>query len=323
MPARPAQRRRPTRLLARSTLVAAALSLAGSAVYGLGPAAAPSPGSASQVKALVNASHRVKVLPKGLTPSLANAVNDAPEVIYPSTRVGCGSLAQCDFGDTTSTTSIVLFGDSHAEMWLSAVIPWALSQHVKLIVLTIDGCPVADVDVWLSHAQGYYTACTADRARDIAMIVGLKPAYVVVSERTSHLKSSPTAYFTNAQWRAGLATSLTQLKASGAKLAVIGDTTVLDSPPPLCLASSPTNVQRCSNASPNPRLVDKNHASAQAAAARAEGVAFIDPVPWLCTKTCSPVVGDMDVYRDAYHLTNTYVTYLSKVLGAALSSALG
>jgi hypothetical protein len=295
----------------------------GSAAFGLGPAVAPTPGTTSQVKALVTASHRIKVLPKGLTPSLSNAVNDAPEVIYPSTRVGCGSLTQCVFGDTTSATSLVLFGDSHAEMWLSAVIPWALSQHVKLIVLTIDGCPVADVDVWLSHAQGYYTACTADRARDIAMIVGLKPAYVVVSERTSHLKSSPTAYFSNAQWQAGLASSLSQLKASGARLAVIGDTTVLDSPPPVCLASSPTNVQRCSNASPNPRLVDKNHLTAQRAAATAEGAALIDPVPWLCTTTCSPVIGDMVVYRDAYHVSNTYVTYLSKVLGAALSTALG
>jgi SGNH domain (fused to AT3 domains) len=307
----------------RLALLATALTIVGSAAYGLGPTAAQSPGSASQVKALVAASHRIKVLPKSLTPSLANAANDAPEVIYPSTRVGCGSLTQCVFGDTTSTTSLVLFGDSHAEMWLSAVIPWALSQHVKVIVLTIDGCPVADVDVWLSHAQGYYTACTADRARDIATIVGLKPALVVVSERTSHLKSSPTTYFTNRQWQAGLATSLSQLKASDAKLAMIGDTTVLDSPPPLCLASSPTNVQKCSNASPNPRLVDKNHVTAQEAAAKAEDVAFIDPVPWLCTKTCSPVVGDMVVYRDAYHVTNTYVTYLSKVLGAALSAALG
>lgn len=304
-----------------AAVLATALSLAGGAAFGIGSGAARSPGTASQVKALVAASHRIKVLPKGLTPSLANAVSDAPELIYPSTRYGCASLNQCVFGDTASATSVVLFGDSHADMWLSAVIPWATSQHLKLVVLTSEGCPVADVDVWLSNAQGYYTGCNTSRAKDIALIDGLKPAYVVISERTSHLKSSPTAYFTNPQWQTGLTTSLSQLKPSGAKLVVIGDVTVLDTSPPLCLASYPTKVQKCSNASPNPRLVDQSHLTAQKAAAKAEGAAFIDPDPWLCTTTCSSVIGNMVVYRDAYHVTNTYVTYLTKVLDAALTSA--
>jgi SGNH domain (fused to AT3 domains) len=310
------------RLVVRAALVAAALCLVGSAAFGVDRTSAPPPGSTTQVKALVTASHKIKKLPKDLTPTLSTAENDAPEVLYPATKVGCASLSQCVFGDTSSTTSLVLFGDSHADMWLSAVIAWAQSQHVRVVVLTTDGCPVADVNVWLSQAQGYYTACTADRARDISLIDGLKPAYVVVSERTSHLKGSPSAYFTNAQWQAGLTTSLSQLKSSSARLAVLGDITVMDSAPPLCLASSPTNVQRCANTSPNPRSVDQSHLTAQRAAAKAEGVAFIDPAPWLCTKTCSPVIGSMLVYRDAYHVTNTYVTYLSKVLGAALTSAL-
>lgn len=303
-------------------MLAAALSLLGGVAFGLAPAAAPAPGTAAQVAKLVAAAHTIKVLPKATTPALADAANDAPELVYPATRLGCASVTQCVYGDTSATQTAVLFGDSHADMWLAAVIPWATGHHLKLVVLTTDGCPVAAVDVWLSQAQGYYTACTADRSRDIAAIAGLKPVDVIVAERTAHLKSSPTAYFTNAQWQAGLTTSLSQLKAGGAKVVVIGDITVMDVSTPTCLASYPTKVQRCANASPNPRAVDQTHLTAQKAAARAEHVGFIDPVPWLCTRTCSPVIGTMIAYRDAYHMTNTYAGYLSRVLGAALTSAL-
>jgi SGNH domain (fused to AT3 domains) len=313
---------RRSRLAGVTVVLAAALSLCGGAAFGLSRAAVPAPGTAAQVAKLVAAAHKIKVLPKTTTPTLANAANDAPELIYPATRLGCASVTQCVFGDTSATQTVVLFGDSHADMWLSAVIPWATGHHLKLVVLTTDGCPVADVDVWLSQAQGYYKACTTDRARDISLIAGLKPVDVIVAERTAHLKSSPTAYFTNAQWQAGLATSLSQLKASGDKVVVIGDITVMDASAPTCLASFPTTVQKCANASPNPRAVDQTHLTAQKAAAKAEHVGFIDPVPWLCTRTCSPVIGTMIAYRDAYHVTNTYAAYLSRVLGAALTSAL-
>ena len=311
------------RALRAGCAVGAALTVvAAAAGVAVATSGAPSPGSTSQVRSLVAASHKINVLPGNLTPTLTNASSDDPEMIYPNTKEGCASVTQCVFGDATGTKTLVLFGDSHAEMWLSSIIPYAVSHQLKIVLLTTLGCPVAAVNVWLSAAQGYYTACTTSRARDVSLIVGLHPSAIVVSERTAHLKSSPTAYFTNAQWQAGLEKTLSQLKPSKATLIVIGDITVLDTPPPQCLAAYPSKVQKCANASPNPRSVDQSHSNAQKAAAAKEGARFINPVPWLCARTCSPVIGNMVAYWDGYHMSNTYATYLSKVMAGALGADL-
>jgi hypothetical protein len=285
-------------------------------------ASTPPPGSSAQVKALVAASTKIKKLPSGLTPSLATAATDNAATVYPAMKVGCSSPTQCVYGDTASSKTLVLLGDSHAEMWLSAILPFAIANQLKVVVLSTLGCPVATVTIWISSPPGYYTACTTDRSKDIATIVGMHPADVVIAERTAHLKRSPTAYFTNGQWQAGFIKTLHALAPSGAKLVVLGDNTVLNVSPLQCLAAYPTNVQHCSTQNPNLRTVNLTHVAAEKAAAVQAHAAFVATVPWMCARTCSPVIGTMAAYWDAYHLTNTYATYLSKVMAAALTTAL-
>jgi hypothetical protein len=307
--------------LVRSAVAVVAVVCVG-ALAASASASPPPPGSSAQVKALVAASAKIKVLPNGLTPSLSMAANDNAATVYPEMKVGCGSPTQCVYGDTASTKTLVLLGDSHAEMWLSAILPYAVAHQLKVVVLSTLGCPVASVTVWLSSPPGYYTACTADRSKDVATIVGMHPADVVIAERTAHLKRSPTAFFTNAQWQAGLLKTLHALAPSGAKLVVLGDNTVLNVAPLQCLAAYPTNVQHCSTRNPNPREVNLTHVAAEKAAATQVHAGFVSTVPWMCARTCSAVIGTMAAYWDAYHVTNTYATYLSKVMGAALTTAL-
>ena len=93
-----------------------------------------------------------------------------------------------------------------------------------------------------------------------------------------------------------------------------------NTPPPECLASYPTSVQTCS--APNPNPAQQWHEGAEKAAAKAEKVLYVSPMPWLCTTTCSPVIGNYVAYYDQYHLTCTYAAYLSGVLEAALKPIL-
>ena len=47
---------------------------------------------------------------------------------------------------------------------------------------------------------------------------------------------------------------------------------------------------------------------------------YVDPTPWLCTKTlCSPVIGDYLPYSDSQHVAVPYSRYLTTVLAAALA----
>ena len=208
-------------------------------------------------------------------------------------------------------------------MWLSAVIPWATGHHLRLVVLTTFGCPVADVTVWLSQSQGYYTACTTDRAKDISAIVAMKPVDVIVAERTAHLKGSPSAYFTNAQWQSGLVTSLVAAEAERSEARRDRRHHRPGQLAPHVPRSVPGERAAVREREPEPALPSTRRTCPRSRRPpRAERRRVHQPVPWLCTKTCSPVIGTMVVYRDAYHMTNTYAAYLSRVLGAALTTAL-
>lgn len=282
---------------------------------------APAPGSAAQVARLVAASQRLSKLPSHLTPSLADAVNDDPALIWPQTKAGCGPASSCVFGDTTSATTLVLFGDSHAEMWLAAIIPFADKHHLRILLLVTLACPDADVTPWESSTQSYLTNCATQRQDDIQYIDQLRPRYLVLSERSTGIMSGPASYFTDAQWQAGLETTLVALRPSGANTVVIGDIQAQNRDVPECLATFPTELGKCAVQNPNDRPGRGGHPGAEHAAATAEGDHFVDPTKWLCAKRCSPVIGRMIVYWDAFHMTNTYSAYLSKVLGAKLASA--
>jgi hypothetical protein len=64
------------------------------------------------------------------------------------------------------------------------------------------------------------------------------------------------------------------------------------------------------------------HVKDELLAAKAEGVTYINPQGWLCTKKCSPVIGNMVVYYDYLHTSATYAEYLSLVLEAKVKPLL-
>ena len=55
------------------------------------------------------------------------------------------ATAPCIFGDTTSRTTVVLMGDSHAEHWLPAVDRIGRERHWKIVAMVKPACPVADM----------------------------------------------------------------------------------------------------------------------------------------------------------------------------------
>lgn len=284
----------------------------------------PSPGTSSQVSKAVAASTSITTLSKKVAGEVYNSPNDNPAVDYPQTKNGCETLTSCVFGDKKATKKLVIMGDSHAQMWIPSLNRIGLSLKLKVIVLFLARCPAASLDVWLAAYDTPYALCSTMRTSWIAAINKLHPQTVLLSDHTNSVytaASDGSQLFTSAQWQAGEETTITDLHASKAKIAVLGDFVTFDVAPPQCLASYPTDVQKC--ASPNPNPDKPNLESAESAAARAEKVLYVDPTKWLCTSTsCSPVIGSYIVYYDAFHLTCTYAAYLSGVLQSALKKVL-
>ena len=305
-------------------------SLAGSTVAVASPSF-PAPGTSSQISRAVAASTKITTLSSAVAKKVYASPNDNPAVDYPQTKKGCAPLANghvdlnsCVFGDKKSAKKLVVIGDSHAQMWIPALNRIGTAYKLKVIVLYLARCPAATLDVWLAVFDTSYTLCSNTRAAWIKSINKLHPVTVLLSDHTNDVftaASSGTLPFTSAQWQAGLQATITALRPSKAKLAVIGDFTTFDQAPPQCLAAFPTQVQKCDSPNPNPDRPDLQ--VAEVAAAKAANVLYVNPSKWLCTSTtCSPVIGSFIVYYDAFHLTCTYAAYLSGVLQSALKRVL-
>jgi SGNH domain (fused to AT3 domains) len=287
--------------------------------------AAPPPGTYAQVAALVHASTHITSIPSVSYPSYAAESSDSASHEYPATSHGCLAINACVFGDRTSKKTIVLFGDSHAQMWLSAVAPAAVQLQYRVVLLFLGGCPAASVTVWNAEPlppfpAGYYTGCNHFRTQAIKAINHLHPALVLLSNRTAMVESGDGTYFTNAQWEAGVKKTIVDLTHKGTKIAIIGDIVYFNEPMPQCIDTYPSNVQQC--ASPNPNTSSRSHELAERSEAIALGAGFIDALPWICTKSCSPVIGSFLAYLNSTHLDATYVTFLSRVMQASLQKLL-
>jgi hypothetical protein len=280
----------------------------------------PPPGTPAKVSTLVAASASIESLPSSLLPSLSQLGDDDPSTYYGSAGQTCAGVTKCVWGDLKSSELVVLFGDSHAEMWLPALVPVAQEDHFKVALVWKAGCPAATVTVYDGQTKSDYTACNVFRTQMITDIDKAKPALVLTADRTSDIHGPKNGPITNATWQQGLETTLLQLQSASTKVAVIGDITIFTVNPAQCLASNAHHVQQCSVPNPNPKTTQ--HFAAERAAAAAEGAPYLDPQPWLCTTVCSMVIGKFGVYWDAFHVASTYAEFLSEDWANALAPLL-
>jgi hypothetical protein len=287
----------------------------------------PKPGTPGQVQRLVAASASINTLSPDLASVLAASRYYVPAKYYPVVGAigtdNCVDLTTCVFGDPSSSTVVVLYGDSHAYMWLPALAPAAVRDHYKLILAWQPGCPIVGLTNYQFVGGDPNVGCAAWRAQIIPEIVALHPALVLLGERTAQVVAEPSGQpYTDAQWRSALVPAIRSLQSSTTRVAIIEDVPFFnENPPQSCLAAYPTAIQQqCAVPYPNP--VNPGHQRAERQAAAAASASFIRTVPWFCTTTCSPVIGPWITYYDQGHVAAPYAAFLSVVLGDAVAAIL-
>lgn len=151
----------------------------------------------------------------------------------------------------------------------------------------------------------------------IKRIDKLNPSLVVMSESFYALNAQDKT-ITDAQFTAGLETTLKQLRSRRMKKVILGDTILTQDSPPQCLAADSTSIQKCSVPTWNSTLTAQR--AAELTAAKAEKVMYVNVIPWTCSAVCTAVIGNMIVYYSGGHLTTTYASYLTGVLGTSLKT---
>jgi peptidoglycan/LPS O-acetylase OafA/YrhL len=271
---------------------------------------------AQVAKALAESAGRNN-LPANVQPPLAqeNAASSAPF------HDGCllsfldAAIRPCVYGDTTSSTSVVLFGDSHAAMWFPAFDQVALDRHWQLIVQSKANCPPVDVPA----TQQPYPACSPWRNAVINRIQAIHPALVVLAIAPNYdLPSGITQ--DDPQWLQGLSKVIASLRANGAQVMVMGPVPSPAGSVPDCLSAHLDNVTECNvpaGDTHDPQLVgyDVRGLAAERVAVERAGATFVDVEPWFCTATTCPVVVDnLLVFQDETHISVQYATYLAPLV---------
>lgn len=292
---------------------------------------------------------RAQPLGTALTPSrLAQDLRDGaramrvPADLHPSLArarlpisVGCGlgraavRSKPCVWGDVTSRTTVVLFGDSHAGMWLSALAPLGRQHRWRVIDLTKSGCPPVEVSIAAWFLGGApYSACSRWRADAMAQIAALRPSLVIVSwsrwleePEARAMPGVPGGY--GGVWQDGVAATFGFLRHAARRVAFISDIPTLGASAPQCLSEHRSDVRACTPTLAAATLLPSVKAE-ELALARQEGVSAIDPTSWFCTPaTCPVIVGNILVYHDNSHMTKQWGRFIAPVLGAAIVPIIG
>ena len=270
--------------------------------------------SLASVESLVASAPSIHAVPANLDPPLGVGALGWPYASKCWANPSQTSAPPCLFGDPHGTHTMVVVGDSHAQMWFYTINAIATESHWRLWYLAKSACPDPLLPYTQDQAGGEYTSCDSWHKFVINRINRLDPNLVIVSEENRQSPSNGPPY-SDSEWTQGLDAFFRAITAPKAKFVVIGNIPMLPQTGPDCIARHTEDVQACSAtiaASETPYHL------AEAEAVESVGGRYIDPTPWLCSKVCTPVIGNYDVYFDHYHLMGPYALHLTSVLAQAL-----
>jgi peptidoglycan/LPS O-acetylase OafA/YrhL len=266
----------------------------------------PVDGVLPAVIAAVKAADEGAPLPHGLTPPLgrlrsfgAPFMPPAGCVIRQRDRSGAGRV--CRVGDTKSTRTIVLFGDSHALMWLPSLLEMAWHDHWTVVPLIRLGCTPGR---WTTSEDK--TGCREWYRWATAQAIRLHPQATLIGGSIGGDRGLRLA-------RAainGVLTTARNLEPNG-NVVVIGDPEGVAQEPVDCLLRPNASMATCTTTWPASALAAYDMLERSA---KRLGVGFLPTRGLVCYEgRCPTVVGDTITRMDKSHLT---VAYAVEVAGA-------
>ncbi|WP_138735628.1 acyltransferase family protein [Modestobacter excelsi] len=274
-----------------------------------------------QVQAAVAASVDVGPVPANLTPSLADAPDDKPEVFVNGCvrswlYIGQG---ECASAVTTSPTTVALVGDSHAAMWQPAMEQVATQRGWRLETMTKVTCPLLDLPITSPYLGREYTECEQWRGQVLDRLRAEHPALIVLA--TAHHYGADFGFTVgDRQWTDALTRTVPQLRATGATVLVLGAVPSPRMNAPTCLSGHLDSAAACGL--PRARALDDAGTAAEAVATAAGGGQYADISALFCTADrCPVVIGDLLVFRDDNHISVEYAQWLAPVVGALVDRA--
>jgi hypothetical protein len=239
------------------------------------------------------------------------AVADDLPVTY---RDGCHSpypdwqREHCVYGDPKSARTLAIVGASHALHWLPALDVIAQEQGWRLVVYTRSGCLFSEQVGELELTSW----CREYNERALEILLEERPQVVfTTSTRGSGAEEHiPVGYLS--RW--------SKLRDAGINVIAIRDTPWMQFWVPECLEMKGQHSLDC--AQPVEKVLARDDPASRLKE-RPQNVRFVDMTDSFCDKKhCLPVVGNIIVYRDDSHITETYAKSLAPILSRKLAKVL-
>ncbi|TVS85363.1 acyltransferase family protein [Mycobacterium helveticum] len=281
----------------------------------------------AQVQAAVIASAQLKAVPSNLNPPLTGAAAEFKAEFHNGCLRNLTDVGQpeCATGDTASTTTVALLGDSNATMWSTAFQQIATQRHWRLETLGKGACTPMDLPISDAIRRAVSNAlCRQWRAEILDRLQAEHPRLVVVSMYRGYgFGHGYTPGFTSYDpvWNDGLARLVQQLRRAGSQVLVLGPIPATRMAAPICLSGHLDDAGACT--SPRSTSVNKSGVAAESAATLAAGGRYADVTDLFCTADrCPDIVGNTLVYFDGNHITLEYAQALAPAIGALADRAL-
>jgi len=254
------------------------------------------------VVAAVRAAEDARPIPSPLTPpvgSLRDDIYKFPNGCTP--RGGQTKSRICRLGDARSTKSIVVIGDSHAQMWMPTILDmaqrdsWVVIPFVKVSCIPRSWLQKGSCSTWYRWATR-----RAGQLRPDVTLIAASWAGTWAPTRAIRAVSVLSA----------------TMRRSSRSVIVVDDPPGQRVDPTNCLLDSHSTMKTCS--APQTRVQQRTSA-AIASNARRQGVGFLTTRGWFCAATrngrkllCPLVINQTITYVDLGHVSRTYALELAQ-----------
>lgn len=256
----------------------------------------------------------------GVTPSPTEADQDEPDVV----KAGCTGVPRsdttprCTIGDPDGPVAVALVGDSHAKQFATGLDAIARDRGWRVDTFLHASCPFNGERRQVEVDGG--VRCAGPNAATLKALIADPPAVVFLANWASgDFVETGTGHDPGV---AGYAEFWNLLADAGSEVVVFKDVPKPSDEPlvPDCIAVHYETPGACAmprgKAMAGRDIVDE-------ARALAPRVHVVDLTDRLCgTTTCPAVVGNVLVYRDSNHVTDTFMRTLTPYIAERLPSDL-
>ncbi|MTV27270.1 acyltransferase [Nitriliruptoraceae bacterium ZYF776] len=257
---------------------------------------------------------------KTIVPDPTLAVDDIPITYAEGCQVPTAEPdpVVCSYGGPSDEPHVALVGDSKAAQWVTPLLQHAERGGWRLWNITKSACELSRS---MPERDGEpFTECAVWGEQVLNLLRDDPPDLVLVSQGSSRAYVEPgSGRDPSESLIEGMVASYRVLEEAGVRVVIL-----LDNPPPRgnvyeCVAEHRDDLRRCGFERP----LDGGGRSVQLMAAERGGFEVLDLADLVCpTETCLPVIGDVLVYRQGSHLTDTYVRSVGDELVARVEAML-